>query len=276
MAVAPIFTAYNSGYLSAKNTGIGNVLFQLASTYGISRKVNKEVSYHHLIQFCDKLRTLYGLNHGDTIFRNFCKVIRSDKWVDYYEPPVLCHTYLPEMVAFCANNAFVQTHGYMECYEYFNDISNEFIDLIRPDTASIEHLSESYPFLFDSSVNTVAIHIRLNEYRKMYNVDYYVRAIAHMKSRIENPKFLIFTDDPTSDFSSFGLTDYTIMTTKYDYMDLWAMSMCKNFICSFSTFCIWACMLNENPDAIILGNKEEPHWKFCGISTIRPPRSTLL
>lgn len=276
MAVAPILTAYGSGYLSAKNTGIGNVLFQLASTYGIARKVNKEVSYHHVIQFGDKLRSLYGLNHSDTIFRNFNKVINSDKWVDYHEPQPLCHSYISEMVEFCANNQFVRTHGYMECYEYFNDVSSEFVDLIRPDAGSLSILRESYPFLFDGSVNTVAIHVRLNEYRKIYDVSYYARAVEYIKSRVENPKFLIFTDDPTADFRGFGLSDCTIMTTKYDYMDLWAMSMCKNVICSYSTFCIWACMLNTNPDAIIVGNKEEPFWKLCGISTIRPPRSLLL
>jgi hypothetical protein len=276
MAVAPILTAYNSGHLSAKNTGLGNVLFQLASTYGIARKVNKEVSYHHLIDFGNKLISLYGLNHADTIFRNFNKIIRTDKWIDYREPQPLCHSYIPELIKICTENQFVRTHGYMECYDYFNDVSNEFIDLIRPDDESTRHLRDTYPFLFDESINTVAIHIRLNEYRKIYDIDYYIRAISYMKSHISNPKFLIFTDDPTTDFTPFGLSEYTIMTTKYDYMDMWAMSLCKNVICSYSTFCIWACLLNKTPDAIILGNKAEPFWKLCGISTIRPPRSILL
>ena len=157
----------------------------------------------------------------------------------------------------------------------FSHILSEFADLIRPDTTSLEYIKTAYPFLFDSSVNTVAIHIRLREYTSIYNKTFYKRAIAYINERVESPMFLIFTDDSMADFSDLGIS-YKIMTTPYDYMDLWTMSFCKHFICSYSTFCVWACILNTYEHSIVLGCTDEPYRRMYNTTTIRPPRSILI
>ena len=38
--ITPYITAHTSGFLSTKNTGLGNVLFQIASCYGIAKDHN--------------------------------------------------------------------------------------------------------------------------------------------------------------------------------------------------------------------------------------------
>lgn len=274
MAVAPRFTAHNSEYLSSRNTGLGNVLFQLASTYGIARKIGKQISYHNLINFGNKLYNIYGLNHKDTIFRNFKYIVTGVNWSGICEKHN--REYDPTLEIVCKNNEYTEINGYLECYEYFNDVLSEFVELLRPDMASLTYIRTNYPFLFDPSINTVAIHIRLCEHKSIYNVTFYKKAINYIKERIESPVFLIFTDDPVYDFTDLGISDYKIMTTPYDYMDLWTMSFCKHFICSYSTFCIWACILNTNEDSIILGCVEEAYSQLYNIKTIRPPRSILI
>ena len=274
MAVAPTFTAYNSPFLSARNTGLGNVLFQLACAYGISRKIGKQISYHNLINYGNKLHALFGFNHKDKIFRNFTHIIDNVQWNTVQQQSNT--DYDPNIELQCRNNTYIQTHGYFECFEYFKDVSSDFIELIRPDSDSLSFIQHTYPFLFDSNINTVAIHIRLHEYTNIYNRDYYIRAIAYIKERIESPMFLIFTDNPTADFSDLGISDYKIMTTQYDYMDLWTLSFCKHFICSYSTFCVWATMLNTYADSIILGCNDDPYKRMHNTTVARSPRSILI
>ena len=57
--LCPFITGYDSGFLTEKNTGLGNVLFKLASTYAICKKTNRKLSNYHLKKFCIKLKTLY-------------------------------------------------------------------------------------------------------------------------------------------------------------------------------------------------------------------------
>ncbi len=90
MPITPEITALESSCLSAKNTGLGNCLFQIASVYGISKICNVEAYYDNLVALCEKLQKLYGLNHKETIYRNFLKVgnhnysnIKDSMWRRY-------------------------------------------------------------------------------------------------------------------------------------------------------------------------------------------------
>jgi hypothetical protein len=56
--------------LSNSHTGLGNVLFQLASQYCISKIYNIQANYYYLYKFIKKIEN-YGLkNYDTTIFRN--------------------------------------------------------------------------------------------------------------------------------------------------------------------------------------------------------------
>ena len=74
MYIQPEITAKYSEFLSKKNTGLGNVLFQIASCYGIAKKTNRIPVYNNLAILTLKLKYYYGFNHENTIYRN-CKTI---------------------------------------------------------------------------------------------------------------------------------------------------------------------------------------------------------
>ena len=105
--------------------------------------------------------------------------------------------------------------------------------------------------------NTVAIHFR--DYSKVNNSfldivpEFYKKAIRHIKDRVPNPLFLIFTDNKNCvDVSILDHCSYIFIENEVDYMDLYCMSLCKHAIISQSTFSWWACFLNENPEKIVL------------------------
>lgn len=261
MYLTPSITATDSGYLSNKNTGLGNVMFQIASCYGLAKQTNRIVVWNNLVKFADKLKNTFGFDHKNTIFRKslttenvpFVKI--SEKDISSYDPLLI--EFLKE------NRTPIELFGYLECVSYFHQYRDEITDIFSPDDASIELIRETYPILFDQTYTTVSIHFRGNEYLRSdshigmaWDYEFYKRAVAFFKEKFNNVIFLIFSDDMESiDFSFLGGSPYKKMGHKYDYIDLWCLTLCKHNVVSRSTFSFWGAYLNKNQDAIVLYNK---------------------
>ena len=118
--------------------------------------------------------------------------------------------------------------------------------------------------------NSVAIHIRkghdyqTNKYLKeTCPVEYYQRAIAYIRERVENPKFYIFTDNPSWVREHITFFDYTLLEGNPssgwgNHFDMQLMSCCRHNIICNSTYSWWGAYLNTNPDKIVIG----PHQWF--------------
>jgi hypothetical protein len=272
MYIQPAITAKGSDFLSKKNTGLGNVLFQIASCYGLAKKTNRTPVYNNLFILTQKLKEQYGFNHENTIYRN-CTTTISDTF-QYVNEGVL-YQYNPALVSLIQDvSGAVEVHMYLEVPEYFQDCKDEIKQLFSIDEASLHIIKERYPILFDTSVTPVSIHFRGNEYlyldNKPWDYDYYRKAISYIKSNgVKNPVFLLFSDDiERIDLSFLENTTYQIVTNNEDYIDLWVMSLCKHNIISHSTFSFWAAFLNPNPDKIVLynSNQKRPYNNaFIGI-----------
>jgi len=298
MYLTPIITAMESGYLSNINTGLGNVMFQIASCYGLAKKTNRIIVWNNLLKFADKLRDNFGFNHKDTIFRKFSTVYQPQfhtktKPFGFYQkngsfPKSMQDTsefqiktedsiwnYDSNLVEFLnTNKQPIMLSGYLEVIEYFHPYKSEIIDIFTPDTDSMNLIRSTYPILFDNSVTTVSIHFRGNEYLRghigvPWDYDYYQRAVNFFKEKFNNVIFLIFSDEKESiDFSFLNNSQYIQMGHKYDYIDLWCQTLCKHNIISHSTFSFWGAYLNNNPDAIVIYNKnffKKFHSLFHGI-----------
>ncbi|MCM1261848.1 MAG: alpha-1,2-fucosyltransferase [Butyrivibrio sp.] len=128
--------------------------------------------------------------------------------------------------------------------------------------------------------NTVSVHIRLTDYLINPLVDpsailkqsYYDKAIQYIKDKVDNPYFMIFTDDPIMAKNRFQFGDnvYWISKDGYtDYEELILMSKCKHNIIAFSTFSYWGAWLNQNHGKLIVapknlfeGRLHEKEWKM--------------
>lgn len=269
MYIQPEITAKYSQYLSKKNTGLGNVLFQIASCYGLAKKTNRVLVHNNLSILIRNLKQYYGFNHENTIYRNCTTIIDVPfQCINEIDSDQYDLTLIPRIQDI---SGAVEVHKYLEVPEYFREYEDDIKQLFSIDETSLNIIKNRYPVLFDTAVTPVSIHFRGNEYIKVHdwNYEFYRKAIAHIKSTIQNPVFLIFSDDiERIDFSFLDNSPYQVVSDNEDYIDLWAMSLCKHNIISHSTFSFWAAFLNTNPDKIILYNSKQKrlyNHAFIGI-----------
>jgi hypothetical protein len=262
--ITPYITAHTSPFLSNRNTGLGNTLFQIASCYGLSKKLNTEIIFNNVHNYCNILYDKYNYNHKDTILRKIYNLynysIPFNQTIN--EESGFHKTYnisLINKIINSSNNSIIE--GYLENYSYFEEISDFIKDLFQPDNESLKYIISTYGYILNNeSITTISIHFRGHEFLTVqnckYDYDYYNRAINYISSKVNNPYFLIFTDDVNSiDLNKLDIKNYIFIKNDLDYIDLWTMSMCKHNIIFASTFSWWAAFLNINPNKIVVCNK---------------------
>lgn len=112
--------------------------------------------------------------------------------------------------------------------------------------------------------NAVSLHVRRDDYLSIHyaqgfggicTVDYYRKAIAFIKKNVENPKFLVFSDDIAWCRENIDVADATFVDCNHgdeSWQDMYLMSRCKHNIIANSSFSWWGAWLNANPDKIIV------------------------
>lgn len=105
----------------------------------------------------------------------------------------------------------------------------------------------------------VGVHIRRGDYLKtsslngICNFGYYESAINYIKEKVDNPKFVVFSDDISWCKTAFEKYDCIYVdwnTGKKSYRDMQLMSLCDHMIIANSTFSWWGAMLMENESGI--------------------------
>lgn len=144
-------------------------------------------------------------------------------------------------------------------------IHNEKI--IREDLTYLPPVNENFKDIIDEikNTNSVALHIRRGDYVSyfhrfgMCSLEYYRNAIQEIVSRVENPKFFIFSDDPSWVKENLEINyphEYVIYEDNAESSNgsaelLRILSYCKHFIIANSTFSWWGAWLSDNEEKII-------------------------
>ena len=261
--ITPYITAHTSSFLSNKNTGLGNVLFQIASCYGIAKEHNINIIFNNVHYYCNILFHQFNYNHKDTILRNVYNLFDNSIHfsITIHENSTSGRKYSNELLSAIINtNENIIIHGYLESVHYFAKYKNDICNMFSIDNGSYDIIMSKYGEILNSATYTpVSIHFRGNEYiaNSSYDYTYYNRAIDYIHTIVENPYFLLFTDDPNNiNIKQLKINSYVFITHIYDYLELWTMSLCKHHIISISTFSWWGAYLNKNSDSIVLYNKE--------------------
>ena len=162
--------------------------------------------------------------------------------------------------------------GYWNSYKYFNNIRKELLD----DFSFKADLNENNKKIADQillSENSVSLHVRRGDYLTSketlaifcspYADGYYNRAIEHIESKVNNPEFFLFSDEPEWVKENLKIKHKTTVVdiNKGDnsYWDMKLMSLCKHNIIANSTFSWCGAWLNENPDKIVIAPKA---WSY--------------
>lgn len=116
--------------------------------------------------------------------------------------------------------------------------------------------------------NSVSVHIRrgdyanhtlTNSYFGTCSKEYYLKAIAYISSKVENPTFYFFSDDiewAKKEFGESSTYNYISNPALQDYEELILMSLCSHNILANSSFSWWSAWLNNNPSKIIIAPKK--------------------
>lgn len=257
--ILPIITARDSAYLSTADTGLGNVLFQVASCIGISRILNHHCNLTYLEDLGKILLERFGYEHIHNIFKKALSLSTPLIKPLSENMNVITQTYnkfkhydigLLERLKHYGPNDNIVIDGYLECYHYFDKIENEIRELFSPDESSRLYLLNKYPQLSDTNIIPIAIHYRHCDGTHM---EYYKKTIKiiqeHLKNENKTIIFFVFSNmlDMLHDILKDTLPDNTIwVREKADYMELWLMSLCHHFIIGLSTFGWWGSFLSNH------------------------------
>tara|TARA_R110002050_G_scaffold78025_2_gene166550 strand:- start:80 stop:2452 length:2373 start_codon:yes stop_codon:yes gene_type:complete len=216
--------------------GLGNMMFQIAAAYGLSKKHNLEV-----VSDLNHVGTLHShpSTYKDNLFKNL-KILSSplNTFKNIKCEPI-DFSFQPNLEIPPGEN--IKLSGELQSYKYFDHCKDEIIKMFK----NPNHKEKK---------GYVSMHVRrgdyvnLSEYHYNLNIDYYKNAIDYFKGY----KFLVFSDDIEWCKENFKGNNFTFIQNDNDFDDLYQMSECEHNIIANSTFSWWGAYLNSNKNKIVV------------------------
>jgi hypothetical protein len=253
--LTPSITAYESIYLTEKNTGLGNTLFQVASVWGLAKTTGRNFSSYRLKLYCNRLKERFNFDHGDTFYQSFLSNTDYTTEPTQYIPDTGGKRYDPNIIPAILGSSTdcIQIDNFLESPLYFHQYRNELLQLLQYDSVR-EIMKLKMPSIFQHNITPISVHIRNAHDSVKFNFVYYEYAVSLFNLHQKNPYYFIFIDDPLSmpfNPTSIGMKDFEYVHSDTDYIDLYLMSFCQHHISSISTFAWWGSYLCQNPNKII-------------------------
>jgi len=276
------------------SNSIGNQMFMYSAAYSMAKKFNAQLFVDDETAFINKENLYtYGLNAFNFTssiapkklkFLNLTGYLKRKalkkldlfrKYKNFYieqkdKNKITSYTNTFNNINF-SDNVFVE--GYFETEKYFSSYDDE----LRKEfnfKFSKKYMNSPY-FNMLKNTNSVSICIRQNRFseklRKVDHDDYnksktftdeqvaYIKnSIDLIKSKIDNPKFFIWSNDYSNLNSFFSNDQFNFIKNEkfidkknLEFLDLFLMSQAKHFIVVPSTYNWWGCWLSNNKDKIV-------------------------
>ncbi len=251
--------------------GLGNQLFQYSFGRAFSLR-NKTPLLLDIGAFKDYKLRPYALAHfnisansasPDQIAQTARKV---PKWMFWKSPRFYREPHFEFDAKVKALRPPIYLDGYWQSEKYFSEFSEQLrsdLRIIAPvSSENIEMLAQI------QEENSVSMHIRRGDYltnpaaaqvHGVLELEYYYEAMERMRTKMLNPKFFVFSDDPVWVKKNFrdtaDLSFSSNPNTNKDYEDLRLMSACKSHIIANSTFSWWGAWLNPRSDKTVIAPK---------------------
>ena len=249
--------------------GLGNQMFQYAFARTLSLRHNTPLKID--------LSFLKNRNMGPNfVYRNYeldiFNVIEDfdftfENCIRAEEP--FCSKYLQEIVdsiGVYQIDKDIMIDGYWQSVKYFA----EFESVIKSDFTFKSLVGDSNDDKIKSMLNdirmtnSVMLNIRrtdfLNtDFHGVMGLEYINKSTELLESKIDNPKYFIFSDDIEWCKENIKLNNMVIVNHSYKgdrfsyYLQL--MKECKNFIIPNSSFAWWSAWLSDSPNKIVIAPK---------------------
>ena len=276
---------------------LGNQMFQYAAArltadrlrcalvieepaFGLSqtlRRVAGRSSYYSLFSLYPELHP--GVRgHGVAALRRL-----SPRWTERTLARLLPHEFKPERPALSVieNNerfdprffgivADTRMYGLYQSAEYFAGHEAEVRSWFGPHQQEAAAVSAHWARYGLDPENTIAVHVRLGDYRRQGTVaagedgwllprSYYDKALASLGA---DCTVAIFSDEPEAAREFLG-RDVAYLSDGSDLKhDLFMMASCKRMVIANSSFSWWAAWLNGSVGKIVVAPKYHIGWRI--------------
>lgn len=232
--------------------GLGNIMFQIAATYGIAA-IRKDAVGFDLEKHKIELQGNNAIHYIDNIFRGIKSCQYSLSRGDMYQEKSF--NYSPIDTNLHKRNMILS--GYFQSEKYFihiRDIIHDIFDI--PDDIK-QYLHTKYNNIINSD-KTVSLHVRRGDYVRFNHIhppcdiQYFTNAIELFNN---DSIFVVFSDDiPWCKQNLKG--EFTFIEGEKDYIDIYLMSLCKDNIICNSSFSWWGAWLNKNINKRVIAPKK--------------------
>jgi hypothetical protein len=145
--------------------------------------------------------------------------------------------------------------GYFQSLKYFSNIVDSIRHLLTFDNNVDSNIKNKYGDIF--SKNCVIVHARRGDYLNAIDFhgvmddEYYKKSISIMKTRVENPIFILLSDDIDywKKSTIFGDEKFVIFNEN-EIHTLYLMINSHNFIIPNSTFSWWGATISRSENVI--------------------------
>jgi hypothetical protein len=169
--------------------------------------------------------------------------------------------------------------GYWQDERYFVGIRDELLVDFTP-SEPLTKPNQKIAEKIKDTTNSVAVHFRCNHeiatsvkpriasdapnvgHANLLSNLYYEKAIAEIYSRVESPKFIVFSDNPAwvkANHTCFETTSILENDRGPDWQDLILMSQCKHHIIANSSFSWWGAWLAESSNQVVVAPANYPY-----------------
>lgn len=149
--------------------------------------------------------------------------------------------------------------GYFECSDYFADIDDCIKRELTPRYPLLEQNTDLYNTI--TSRESVCITIKRMDVDNAsvsdiydYDINYFYNAVKYIKEHVDNPVFIIFSDNVEWCKENFHIDGDVCYETPNNpiWEKIRLMSACKHFIIHNSTFSWWVQHLSQNEKKIVI------------------------
>lgn len=258
--------------------GLGNQMFQYIFGQYISKKYNSKVEYN--IDFYDDQDGRLDFRNYELHKFNIDVPIAKNSFLSIYNKKNKF-----EKISFLISNFllnrkdsfFVIVESRYKLLNFFSLLfSNRYFVGYWQDKYFLEYFDKEIPKWFilkhqyserkveslEHNKNSVSIGVRRGDYvglNATCEIDYYRRAVRFISQKVEQPFFLIFSDDIAWCKENLDLNNYCHRfidaNIEVPFANMELMSKCKHNIISNSTYDWWGVYLNKNKNKIIISPK---------------------
>ena len=237
--------------------GVGNQLFQLATTYSLAKRLGTEavlIDGH----FGNCGQGSHPSKYYDTLYRKIRRIDEIKGPLGVYEEKEWTTYDLDADIRALTQYKTLLVTGYYQSDRYFEtDVKALFTpeEGIRAYLKNTTDMAKRYPDLFAESSDACFLGVRRGDYVKLASIhnpcgmDYYKKAM----NRVPATKYYIASDDMAWCKANFVGDQYVFFDIQDDLVQLFMGCLFRNYIISNSTYHWWMSFLSvyENPTVVV-------------------------